>query len=468
MVQSLEAVLTKLQKIYQMKSIELENLQKESEIKKIAFVIAHLKDAEEISTYDSEKVGAFLSHITDEINLDNVNLACSVVSMTENPAIRMGKRFQDALELLKRIRLIAEEYLELQRDLPTKLASCERSLAEMEDLFNVLANKVIVEDIDKYLRILEHELFPDDVHTVLTVVAAIVIRNATILEHPALIERPSFKAGPEIEPVVYEETATFEGDAILAELAEEASFENPPIEETPVEEEIIPTEEAPMEEETPEFIEVVEEVSEVEEEVLPTEEILEIIEEPENAEPEEQTEELIDEPLFEEPVEMGEIVEDVEEETPEILEVVEELEAVPVEVQIKEIVYNISTPDDENSFHCDRATVETVELIEQLRKGVDDQNINRLDNDMGVITGLTEFLLFKDLPNNHEFILLNGLLNDLDAKTNSEQLEKFNSSNIVRAISRIVENNDDEYQKLATLTRKVEEIFVEKGIRSAV
>jgi len=87
---------------------------------------------------------------------------------------------------------------------------------------------------------------------------------------------------------------------------------------------------------------------------------------------------------------------------------------------------------------------------------------------MGVITGLTEFLLFKDLPNNHEFILLNGLLNDLDAKTNSEQLEKFNSSNIVRAISRIVENNDDEYQKLATLTRKVEEIFVEKGIRSAV
>lgn len=463
MVQSLEAVLTKLQKIYQIKSVELESLQKESEIKKIAFVIAHLKDAEEISTYDIDKLKTFLAHITDEINLDNVSLACSVVSMTENPAIRMGKRFQDALELLRRIRAVSEEYLELQKELPTKLANCERSLAEMEDLFNVLANKVIVEDIDKYLRILEHELFPDDVHTVLTVVAAIVIRNATILEHPALIERPVLKSGPEVEPVTYEETTTFEGGSILAEIATGAE----PEEEAVVEETVETIEEAPVEEKTEELIfvdpEEVPAEEEKEEDSIFTdpEEVIEgkieeeqpVVEEETPVVEEESAEELIDDPIFIEPSEMAEVE-----------EVVEELK---IDAQPKEIVYNISSPDDENSFQCDIATSETIQLIEQLRRGENKKNINQLDNGMGYITGETEFILFKEMPNNHKFLLLNGSKDEIDAKLNQEKLKDIASSSIVKAIRRIIENNDGEYQKITALTEKVEEIFVEKGLKAA-
>jgi len=546
MVQSLEAVLTKLQKLYQIKSVELENLQKESDIKKIAFVITHLKEIEEISVFDMEKLRLFLTFIVPDMDLDNVALACSIVSATDNPAVKMGKRYLDALEMMKRIKEIAVEYVELQKDLPIKLANCEKSLGEMEDLFNVLANKVIVEDIDKYLEILNTELFPDDAHTVLTVVAAMVIRNATILENIDLLDKEKREVEEEIPEKVelneFQQQLLAEAKQILGSTEEryteqrEATVTNLYLKniESLIERKKISMDEAremlrtgdtyeyflwnwidklvnkgeksydqqavtesfrQIETLLPKYKEFLspdsivddkpEEIEEVTEEPIIEEEIIEepviedsveeeiIVEEPIIEEPVFE-ESVIEEPIMEEPVvfeEPGVEIFDMIE--PEVVPLIFEeptLEEPTLEEELerKEIIYNVSSTNEEDSFHFDMATEETIELVNQLKEGRDDysaSNINDVGYGLAVVFGETEYLLFKNMPENHTFILLNGKIADIEL-LNSEKLEEISSASILPAIEEMIIKNDLEYQQLTALTTRVEEIFVEKGLKS--
>jgi len=515
MVQSLEAVLTKLQKIYQIKSVELENLQKESDIKKIAFVITHLKDIEEISTFDMEKLRLFLTFIVPDMDLDNVALACSIVSATDNPAVKMGKRYLDALEMMKRIREIALEYVELQKDLPLKLANCEKSLGEMEDLFNVLANKVIVEDIDKYLEILNTELFPDDAHTVLTVVAAMVIRNATILENIDLHDKEKREVEEEKEEKAelsdFQQQLLAEAKEVLSSTEERyAEQKNETVTnlylkniESLIERKKITMDEAremlkagntfeyflwnwinklvnkgensysqdavndafrQIESLLPKYREFTDEVPEVIEEPQ-VEEIPEVIEEPPveeiSEEPVEEVKPIIMDTLDESSFEMPdtEIAPLVFEETA-VEEVAEEVK----EVENNVIIYNVSSTNEENSFHFDAATEETMMLIDQLKVDSDVASINQVGQGLELIFGENEYLLFKRMPEKHIFILLNGKISEIEA-LDTEKVEIIASSAILPAIEDMIVKHDSEYEQLSVLTQRVEEIFIEKGLK---
>jgi len=83
----------------------------------------------------------------------------------------------------------------------------------------------------------------------------------------------------------------------------------------------------------------------------------------------------------------------------------------------KEIIYNVSSTNEEDSFHFEIATQETMRLLEQLKEGKDTSefaNVSPVGNDLELITGDTEYLLFKKMPNNHNFVLLNGRIAEID------------------------------------------------------
>jgi len=188
MQQSLENVISKLQKIYQLKSLELENIHEELELRKIATALANFKDSDELASYDIEKVKNFLSKSNSGLDLDTVVLACTIVSMS-TPIIKTSKRYVEASDVLATIKAEAVAYIETKDDLFIKQTRYENLLQTMEELFNVLTNKVVVEteDLEKYIKLLKEEIFKVDMYSVLVVVAALVIRNATILSKPEVV-----------------------------------------------------------------------------------------------------------------------------------------------------------------------------------------------------------------------------------------------------------------------------------------
>ena len=62
MQQSLENVISKLQKMYQLKAIELEKISEELELRKIATALVNFKDVADISRYDNDKIKIFLDN----------------------------------------------------------------------------------------------------------------------------------------------------------------------------------------------------------------------------------------------------------------------------------------------------------------------------------------------------------------------------------------------------------------------
>ena len=74
MQQSLENVISKLQKMYQLKAIELEKISEELELRKIATALVNFKDVADISRYDNDKIKIFLDSIENTLEYSSVVL----------------------------------------------------------------------------------------------------------------------------------------------------------------------------------------------------------------------------------------------------------------------------------------------------------------------------------------------------------------------------------------------------------
>ena len=84
MQQSLENAISRLQKIYQLKALELENIKPELDVRRIAMALANFKNADELSSYDIEKIKLFLNNSSSELDIESVILACVIVEMANS------------------------------------------------------------------------------------------------------------------------------------------------------------------------------------------------------------------------------------------------------------------------------------------------------------------------------------------------------------------------------------------------
>ena len=104
------------------------------------------------------------------------------------------------------------------------------------------------------------------------------------------------------------------------------------------------------------------------------------------------------------------------------------------------VIYNLNN-GIATSFNQKAITQETVRLINQLRLGKDTKtvtNVTTLDNGLLLLTGDSEFILFKKLANNHTLLLLNGKIEEMDRKLESKLLSKLASSEFYSAKNKII------------------------------
>jgi hypothetical protein len=453
MGQSLENVINKLQKIYQIKASELEIITQEMELKKVAFIIMHLKSVEEISSYDTEKLEFFLLNVDNELNLDDIKMACTVVSMCQNPVIKTGRRYQDAAKVLERVQELATRFVDAKQNLSHQHAECEKSLTSMEGFFNVLTNKVIVtdEDIENSMDILENSLFPGDKHAVLVVIAALVIRNIGLMENPksfneVVVENitiPESKLTQDQEDK-YHEYVEFV-DSLSEKYAEKKS-------------EMV----------TNTYLKNIESL--VERKKISLDEAKEMLSTGSNM-----YEYFLWNWISKLVLRVDRVT--TKKEINELFKQMNQLrtkyddnfERQKISAMVKKdiqsprtMIYNVSPKGDNNSFHYKKATKETVNLIKQLKEGKDLEkipNVTALDNELILITGDSEFVLFKKMPLNHNFVLLSGDISEMDKKLEADFLGKLSTPSTFNALNEMVKDKGIEYRRLMKLTEKVEAYF---------
>lgn len=448
MQQSLENVISKLQKIYQLKSLELEKIHEELELRKIATVLANFKDSDELASYDIEKVKKFLSKSNSGLDLDTVVLACTIVSMS-TPIIKTSKRYVEASAVLATIKAEAMAYIETKDDLFIKQTRYENLLQIMEELFNVLTNKVVVEAdaLEKYIKLLKEEIFNDDMYSVLVVVAALVIRNATILSKP--------------ETVAREQEESLVSTYKLNERQEEQKV---------FYSEFIKKEEYLYESKlrgmvTNTYLKNIEVL--VEKKKISLDEVKNMLKSDSN--------------LYEYFIwnwmnrlvdKLGKVTS--EKSADELISQLDKLYKKYLDLferrkinntskdkikNNKRLIYFSDKNNEEDMFDKEEVTLETLELIEQIKTSKDVKsmkNIMSLDNDLILLMGEQEFILFKILPRNHILVLLNGKIEDMDKKLDTKMLEKLTRPNYFNGITKAIAENSMEYRELIQASEKLE------------
>jgi hypothetical protein len=453
MGQSLENVINKLQKIYQIRASELETIQQEMELKKVAFIIAHLKSVEEVSSYDSEKLEFFLLNVDKSVNIDEIKLACTVISMSENPVIKTGKRFLDAARILEGVQDRARKYVDDKKDLALLQAECEKDLSEMENLFNILTNKIIVmdEDFERVIDLLDTKIYPEDRHSVLVVVAALVIRNVTLMENPNALNNSVIE-----DVTIPESRLTPEQEAKCQEYIDFVDEKN----------EIYLEKKSEMVTNT--YLKNIESL--VERKKISLDEAKDMLNTSSNmfeyflwnwiGKLTAKINRLTDKSEINETFTL---LAALKERYDDVIERQKISEMIKGEIPVsRKIIYNVSPSGDDNSFHYNEVTLETIKLINQLKDGNSlkpGPNITNLDNGLAIITGETEFILFRKMPLNHEFILLTGKISEMDKKLEPDFLGKLSNPATFNALNNVIKNNELEYRKLMKLTEKVEEYF---------
>lgn len=450
MQQSLENVISKLQKMYQLKAIELERINEELELRKIATALVNFKDIADISKYDNEKIKLFLNSIENTLDVGSVVLACSVVSFA-TPAVKNGKRYVDALKVLERLKIIASRFLSDKGDLFLKQTQCEKTLETMEALFYVLTNKVVVEDekLATFINLLETELFNDDKYAVLVVVAALVIRNANLLANPSKMTKPH------IEDIKI-------ADVILTGKQEERKHEL--FSYVKSKEPLYASKSRGVVTNT--YLRNLELLIEKRKATL--DEIRNMLNTNSNLYEYflwSWMNRLVNKLNGTDEKDIDKILDKLDELKGKLEDVLERKKiSEVVKADIKNnrtIVYNLNN-GIATSFNPKVVTKETVVLIEQLKLGKDTKsvsNVTTLENGLLLITGDSEFILFKKLVNNHTLLLLNGKIVEMDRKLESKLLSRLASSEFYSEKNKIIMEHGFEYRKLVNESKLLEEKF---------
>lgn len=451
MQQSLENVISKLQKIYQLKAIELERINEELELRKIATALVNFKDIADISKYDNEKIKLFLNSIENALDVDSVILACSVVSLA-SPAVKNGKRYVEALQLLEHLKIIATKFLSDKGDLFLKQTQCEKTLETMEALFYVLTNKVVVDEakLMKFINLLETELFGDDKYAVLVVVAALVIRNANLLSKTEKLIKPHVENIKINDTVLTSEQEEKKHDLFSYVKSKEPIYNSKTRGvvtntylrniESLIEKNKITFEEARN---------MLNSRSNLYEYFLWSW-MNRLVNKLNNNSDDKDIDKLLNK------------VEELKLKLEDVLERKKISEIVKADIKNnRTVIYNLNN-GLATSFNLNTLTHETVKLINQLKLGKDTKtvtNVTTLDNGLLLLTGDSEFILFKKLISNHTLLLLNGKIEEMDRKLESKLLSKLSSSEFYSEKNKIIMEQGLEYRKMIDESRKVEEKF---------
>lgn len=451
MQQSLENVISKLQKIYQLKAIELERINDELELRKVATALVNFKDVADISRYDNEKIKMFLDSIENALDFDSVVLACSVVSLA-NPAVKNSRRYVDALKILEHLKVLATKFLSDKDNLFLKQTQCEKTLETMESLFHVLTNKVIVDDVKlvRFIKLLETELFSDDKYSVLVVVAALVIRNANLLANPDKITKPH------VEDVKIEEK---EENKEL-ELRQQELFEYVKSKDV-----IYASDSRGVV--TGSYLRNIEML--IEKNKITFDEARNMLNTSSNLYEyflwnwmTRLVKKIKNNPDDKEINSKIEKLDDLKLKLEDVLERKKISEVVRADLKNnRTVIYNLNN-DKLPSFDTRMISLETVKLINQLKMGKDTKNVSNvtnLDEGLLLVTGDSEFILFKKLTNNHTLLLLNGKIEEMDYILDSTLLSDLSSADIYGAKNKIIMEHGLEYRKLIKESKILEEKF---------
>ena len=454
MQQSLENVISKLQKIYQLKALELEQIQEELELRKIATALANFKDSDELSSYDKEKIKTFLSKSNSSLDLETVALACTIIDLA-NPAVKASKRYMDASKILSEVKNQAVAYIESKDDLFLKQTQCENLLQTMENLFQVLTNKVVVsaDDLDVYIKLLENEIFKDDKYAVLVVVAALVMRNANLLANP--------------EKITDVELENIEPKYTLNKRQEEKKqqYDNFVREE----EKLYDSKHRGMITNT--YLKNIELL--IEKKKIDFEEAKTMLNSDSNL-----YEYFIWNWMNKLVAKLGSVsssreanniinqLDKLKERYDDLLQRKKISNLVKSKVKSnRTILYFLNNGTKTSFFNEDEITDESIDLIKQLKDGKDTKritNIIGLDNDLSLLTGEQEFILFKKLPKNNTLIILNGKIEEMDKKLDTKMLAKLSTPDFFNDIKKIVTENGVEYRKMVQESDAIESKFLKK------
>lgn len=448
MQQSLENVISKLQKIYQLKALELEHIREDLELRKIATALANFKDSDELASYDKEKIKTFLTKSGSNLNLEAVSLACTIVDLA-NSVVKTSKRYMEASAIIETIREEAITFIEEKEDLFLKETQCENALQTMENLFNVLTNKVVVsaDNLDIYIQLLESEVFKDDKYSVLVVVAALVIRNATLLSHP--------------DKVVSSQEEIVELNYVLNKRQSDKKefYEN--------------------------FVNKLASLYDSKHRGMVTNTYLKNIElliEKKKIDFEEAKTMLnSDSNLYEYFIWnwMSKLVDKVKRASSsrEVNNIINQLDKLKERYDeaierhkisnlvknrvnnTRALIYQVDKSPKNKFFNAKDISAETLALLKQLKEGKDTNkmtNITSLDNDLLLLMGENEFILFRKMPKNHTLVLLNGLIEDMDKKLDAKMLELITHPNFFDEIRKIISENGVEYRKIMQASEALE------------
>lgn len=445
MQQSLENVISKLQKVYQLKSMELENICEELELRKIATALANFKTSNEISTYDTEKIKTFLSKTSSTFSLEDVVLACTVVDLA-SPLVKQSKRYLEASKLLADVKKHADLYVEAKDDLFLRQTNCESQLHTMERLFQVLTNKFVVndEELQLFINLLESEIFKDDKYSVLVVVAALVMRNANLLLNPEKIT----KEEPEEEPKLLSDKLIEKKEKYLEYLNEEGKKYDDTYRGMV----------------TSTYLKNIEHL--IERNKISFDEAKKMLSSEDNLYEfflwnwmnnllgrfDSLKEEKDIRSLFSQ-------IDSVKDKYEDLLQRKKISDLVKNKIRgSKKIVY---LNDEENYFNPKRVTKESVEIINRIKLGkeLETKNDITLENDVHMLTGETEFVLYKHLKNNNILIIYSGKLENLNSELDVANIKRLTDINIFKQLDKIITDNEDEYKRLLDEAKKIEDSF---------
>lgn len=444
MQQSLENAISRLQKIYQLKALELENIKQELDVRRIAMALANFKNADELSSYDIEKIKLFLNNSSSELDIESVILACVIVEMA-NSNIKTSRRYQEASALLAKIKSEASSYLIAKDDLFFKQTECENLLKNMESLFYVLTNRVIVdaESLDIYIRVLEEEIFQEDKYAVLVVVAALVIRNSQLLAHYDKVDcvntlrKSKLNALDEIQEdkridyVIFLKSHEQRYRNIAKEM--ESSLQLSTI-ATQVEAKKISLEEARSMLNFDDYLY----------EYFLWTLMYKLVEYLNRATNEEGINNIFDQ-LFQTKIVYEEILKN------------NQLIGVDYFKNKKTLLF-LTEEIGLDILNFKDLTLETIELIRRLKNGtiIDENSVSLLNNELSLLTGDKDFILYKELLNNHIIILMFGKLRDINDKLEPQILEAFSNSSYFKTIDKIIFEGGASYQKLLKESNLIE------------
>lgn len=440
MQQSLENVISKLQKIYQLKALELEHIHEELELRKIATALVNFKDSDELSSYDIEKIKTFLTKSGSNLDLEAVALARTIVDLA-NPVVKSSKRYKEASAVLASIKEEAISYIETRDDLFLKQTHCEKLLQTMENLFNVLTNKVVVDadNLDVYIDLLETEVFKDDKYSVLVVVAALVIRNATLLANPEKMTQLRVEEMPpnyvlnkrQADKKEFYEVFVHEVES-LYESKHRGMVTNTYLKniELLIEKKKINFEEAKT---------MLNSDSNLYEYFI-WNWMYKLTEKMNRATSAREVNNIINQ------------LDKLKERYDDLVERNKISNLIKNKVKnTRTLIYQIGTGTKNTFFNVKDVTDETIELLNQLKEGKDTKkmtNITSLDNDLVLLMGEQEFVLFRKLPKSHTLVLLNGKIEEMDKKLDKKMLECLTDPNFFNEIKKILTENGVEYRKL--------------------